>query len=103
MFKPVTNATNPLTTGVGQDLTGLSAETRLFSILRSLRLVISLLRPPTGQGAVSASSEIDVNVIQIADDILVGAERWHDAGVAGTGNLTALDNYFRELLIGHVL
>jgi len=59
-----------------------SAETRRFSIFRSLWLVIPLLGSSAAEGTIGTGPKIDIDIIQVADDVLVRAEGWHDVGVA---------------------
>src|SRR3712207_6543295 len=101
--RPVASATSPARASVNPARLVLSAETRLFGIFCSLWLFISLLRPAAVEGTIGAGPEIDVDVIQIADDILVGTERRHDAGIAAAGNLPTLNDNLGELLVGHGL
>jgi hypothetical protein len=46
--------------------------------------------------AVGARVEIDENVVKIAHDILIGAERWHHLIVGSVNILPTIDNHIDE-------
>src|SRR5215213_9549531 len=77
----------------------LLAKAGLLRVLRRLRLVFALVEPDPGQGAVGPRAQIDVDVLEIAHHVAVGAERGHQARPPGDVTLAALNGDCHEVVM----
>src|SRR6516164_1601135 len=81
----------------------LMSEAAVFRLGSALRFVFVLLRSPTRDGFIGACPQIDEYVIEIAHDVRIGAERWHDALLRRVDVLAPVDDNIGEVCIVHRL
>src|SRR5215813_9296117 len=75
------------------------AEAGVLRLGESIGLRLALLRPHPSEGVVGASSQIDIDVVDIAHDIRIGAECWHDVLLRGAHILAATRHDAEEIAV----
>jgi hypothetical protein len=75
----------------------LEPDAGIFRLFGQVRLILVLGRTPPAELAFGVRANIDENVVKIAHDVWIGAERWHHLIVGRVNILPAIDNHIDEL------
>src|SRR5213080_2500542 len=73
------------------------SETTVFRLGNRLGLVFALLRPSAWNCVISARPQIDEYLLDVAHDVRIGAERWHDALLRRVDVLAPVDDNIGEV------
>src|SRR3981081_4135312 len=81
----------------------LEPQAGIFRLFGRVRLILVLVRTPPAELAVGARAKIDENVVKVAHDVWISAERWHPLIVGHVNILAAIDNHIDKFRVVHRL